>query len=862
MNPVHSLIAMLMATFSAAGAQPPATPPQSVPAAALSPATPDAPDATSSSAPATPTTPTSAASPRETVLFESAREEDDSGTVLWAESRGDLDEEAAQRAARPWTFFHEGLLLREEAWAGSLDGTRTSYGYRVTQARNLSPITPQLVYGLPEVDQALLDELATTPPEQPVPLVVTARNVPAWDIPLRPSLQAAAAHDLAAAEAAREQARTSRAGTIRDLLAPIETAIVDAGGEVIASGELDGWIALRMPAGAVGALIARRDIFRIGSLRGRPRAANPHLDTVRGQRYANAQPFHDAGYLGEQSNGARHGFGDITVGVIETGLLENEACFLYDGAGCSGASRLAGLYRCDDLDRDGNYCEAVSDLRDNDDNARHATFVASTILADYRQGQGDPYALGDPNWTAATGHSDTFKNQNTGIAPEATLVFFGQIADNDPEDGTTTSPALAGAYSDAGSLLVDITNSSWTWSTTSATNCSLRAIDPHELELENAFDDGVFNVVSAGNPNVPFCAGDVGTPCSSDSDCSAVGGTCDPNAAVCNNDRGTACQVDSDCSVVGGPCIAHTSACNIGSPADVPKAFAVNALHGGEVNCYSGVGSTQSNCYADPEYTANGGINAVSNGATCTGCATGIALATLNRFDGTTTPDGPFGSADAQFNGTSAAGPVVAGSAALVKDWLLAAGQTWINSPGRLHTVMLAMGDRIDRPWAGSRSTRGVGASPLYGMGRMKLRLFEGADMAPWSYNITTPSFTPSSSDFVHIPFSTPMPTGTDIAKCVLNQYEDMSGKSEISRLDLEMRLRDPVAGSCSSGGTLRYTWIDAGVEVKHMTARTSDDTTLAGRCVEVTVDKEFVTPSGVTASLFCYYAGKTDEQY
>lgn len=800
--------------------------------------------------------------PRDSVLFESSREEDEAGTLLWTEVRGDLDEAAAQRAARPWSYFFEGTLLREEAWASSLDGGRTSYGYRVVQSRNPAPIIPQLVFGLPEVDQSLHEELARAQPDQAIPLVLIARNVPDWDIPLRPSIQAAAARDIAAAETARDLARSRRASTIRDLLRPLRDAVAEAGGEVVASGELDGWIALRLPARAAEALLTRRDILRIGSLRGRPLPANPYLDIVRAPRFADGQPFHDAGHLGEQSNTARHGFGDITVGVIETGLLENEACFLYDGASCSGASRLAALYRCDDLDRDGNYCEAVSDMRDTDENANHATLVASTILADYRQGQADQLALGDPNWTAATGHSTAWKEQNTGMAPEASLVFFGQVADNDSDDGTTTAPALAGAYADAAALQLDITNSSWTWSTTSATSCSLRAIEPHELELENAFDDGVFNVASAGNPNTPFCAGDIGTPCDDDSDCTGVGGTCDTNAAICNNDRGTACDVDSDCNLVGGPCIAHTTACNIGSPADIPKAFAVNSLHGGEINCYSGPGSTQSSCYADPNFSANGAINAVSNGSTCTGCASGMALTTLNRFDGATSSGGAFGAADAQFNGTSAAGPVVAGAAALVKDWLLAAGQTWINSPGRLHTVMLAMGDRIHRPWGGLRSTLGVGSSSLYGMGRMKLRLLEGADLAPWGYNISTPSFTSSSADFIHIPFSSPLPTGTNIVKCVLNQYEDMSAKSEISRLDLELRLRDPVAGTCSSSGVLRYTWIDAGVEVKHMAARTSADTTLAGRCVEVTVDKEFVTPAGVTASLFCYYAGKTDDQY
>lgn len=804
--------------------------------------------------------PTGSVAAPETMVFESRRTEDAEGTVLSSEVRGDLDEQTAQRAGRPWSYFHESTLVREEAWASSLDGTRTHYGYRVTRSNNPSPIYPILQFGPPQLAADFDQQLTRYQPDELVPLALTARNLPVWDIPLRASIQAAGATELTASAQARQQAKQDRAQMIRKLLQPIEEAIASLGGEVVASGTLDGWIAARLPARSVSTLTARLDLFQVEILSGKVREHAPYLDKVRSSPYSDSQQFQVAGYLGERSNPTRHGFGDITVGVVELGLLEDEACFLFDEAGCSGPNRLADVYRCDDLDRDGNYCEPVSSMRDTDDNSGHATAVTSTIGADYNQGQGDPHPLGDSNWSPDTGHSSSWKEQNTGIAPEASLVFFGQMADNDSDDGTTTSPALADAFDDAGDLLLDITNSSWGWNSNGSTSCSLTAVAPHELELENAFDDGVLMVVSAGNPNFGFCASDIGTTCNDDSDCTAVGGTCDTAAEVCNNDPGTECDYDSDCSGVGGPCIAHTSACNIGSPADLPKAFAVNAYNGGETNC--GEGTTQTNCYLDADYSANGGINAVSNGSTCTGCVSGIALTTANRFAGTTTPAGQFGSAGATFVGTSAAAPVVAGSAALVKDWLLAAGQSWVNSPGRLHTVMLSMGDRVHRPWGGSRTTLSVGASQYYGHGRMKLRLFEGSDLAPWGYNIVTPSFTPASSDVIHFPFPNPIPTGTEIVKCVLNQYEDMSNKSEISRLDLELRLKDSVAGSCISSGATRYTWIDSGVEVKHMSAITSSQTTLAGRCLEVTIDKEFVTPAGITASLFCYYAGKLDDAY
>ena len=93
-----------------------------------------------------------------------------------------------------------------------------------------------------------------------------------------------------------------------------------------------------------------------------------------------------------------------------------------------------------------------------------------------------------------------------------------------------------------------------------------------------------------------------------------------------------------------------------------------------------------------------------------------------------------------------------------------------------------------------------------------------------------------------------------------MNAPEDMSDKSDISDMDLRLRVAAPVNGTCvmGSGATL-FTRNDTSRDTKSMVALESTDVTLAGACLEVTLDKWFVT-SAVTTMTYCYLSNVHDD--
>ena len=731
------------------------------------------------------------------VVFESVRRVAPGGRDV-AQNRGELDPAVALRAGRPWAFLDEAVRYDDEAWSVGDEGGSES-GYRVVKVPNTSPIARTSASARPAVGEELARRAQALTAGDKLSVVLALRNVPAWTIPLRGDFSRSAA-DLVRGADERAAALGERAAQIRALADGPVAQIEALGGVVTGRGRYGGWVTANVPRAAIDALAARGDLRHLDLFEGRAEPTGIYLGDVRGAAFLDGDRFHAAGYTGEGSNATRHGYGDITIGVIEPGTLEDEACFLYDGASCSGASRLRERFQCDDADNDGNICEPIVNLADFDDSDTHGTIVTSIIAADYTQGQGDNHELGDGAWVNGA-HSALWEQRATGMAPEASIVFFGEHSGG--------GPAFADSFDDAVDRALDITNSSWSWdSTGGAVRCNMRALGPHEIELENAFDDGILNVVAAGNFN-------------EDTDVSAT--------------------------------------CNMGSPADVPKALAVNAVDGTQAACQA----DYNDCVLDTDYSSTGGMSGEVNGTTYTGIISGIGLVAPTWINNATSATGTYGTVGGVWTGTSMAAPVVAAAAALVKDQYLSSGNTWINLPGRLQAVMLSMGDRHAAAWKGASTTQQTsGSDRLWGLGKLKLRLYEnGGGLGAWGNHVRTTTFVPASGDSVYAPFAAPMPVGVTMVKCVMMQHEDMSSKDDVSKIDLIMRLRQPVNGACSvGGGSVTATRTDLSRDVKKMGAIEDSQATVAGRCLEVTLESEHVTASGITTNTVCTYASVDDD--
>src|SRR5262249_10308422 len=143
--------------------------------------------------------------------------------------------------------------------------------------------------------------------------------------------------------------------------------------------------------------------------------------------------------------------------------------------------------------------KCICDGQTNSTCSRHATNTTSIILGDYTGGQADGLFEGDHTCPGGCRHSPKFKNQATGMAPEASLMFWGQMAScQAPDSNPCQEDALANSFTQslpsaigAAQRHVDISNNSWIWRD-SQTPCNPIPVRSFELEMENAFDDGIF----------------------------------------------------------------------------------------------------------------------------------------------------------------------------------------------------------------------------------------------------------------------------------------------------------------------------------------------------------------------------------
>ena len=317
--------------------------------------------------------------------------------------------------------------------------------------------------------------------------------------------------------------------------------------------------------------------------------------------------------------------------------------------------------------------------------------------------------------------------------------------------------------------------------------------------------------------------------------------------------------------VVSGAGNDNLNSCTVQSPSTVPKVLSVNGI------------DLRSSAYASAPIHAGGqanrgGADIEVNGANRAGAMSIVDLAAPS--DGITystrsvvgsDPDSPpVGCVDAStgsgVQGTSAATPIVAGSAMVIKAHWLDAGHTGISNPGRLHALMLLMGDRA-KEGGGQRST---GTDDLFGFGRLKTRLFKSGapSSSPGSWDWRVYTFTASTPDQKYIAFGGQMGAGTKLAKCVALQQEDMSNKDDISRFRLKVRVREPNgSGQCvKDQGTVLGFKNNDDFDAKKMVAFIDSTTNLEGECLEVEVDRSVLSSAGsATITVVCGYFSEVD---
>ncbi len=810
------------------------------------------------------------------VVFQAVRVLNRDGREVESRQQGQLTLDVWQRAARPWSYLREPYIYHEQTWESALGDGNLELGYRVVRTHNTANITPRAVEVAAVDIRPEVVEWAKV--HATVDVIVTLRDYPDWDVPLIPSSPFLSQEDIDLGMAQRQAALEAREKAFEVRAASLVAHLRDIGGRIEGTGSGSGWIIAALPSRALDALALREDIARVDLIAGgasdqsdaaEDAAGAEDATTASGGRWAlgeagqasrmDADRFRAFGFDGESANPSRHGFGDVVVGVSEIGILHDEVCFLSDGASCN-QGRLRGKYLCDGAVA-GDRCYAVSNLPATGPSSLmccahdpnmcaaqnpawacvampaaiatgcasnkacyfpstggfHATGVTSVVAGDYR-GLADPFPVGNLSAPSQYTHSATWKNRATGIAPEASVVFWG----GGPAAAAAGEDRFAGQFRSAVGRHVDILNNSWVWAEAVA-DCNPVAVKAFEKEAENAFDDGILVVAAAGN-----------------------------NSA--------------------------NAGCTILSPADLPKVLGVNGLNT-FVRDPAGVDGPcdyKSNCLVASTTGARGGAPATTPDLQRhDGALSGIGFAAPTTLAYFTVNLGPAGFVYdvGGFSGSSGAAAVTSGAAALVKSAYLAQGQTWINAPGRLQTVLLAMTDRhVD---AGPTQLL-TGANNLYGLGRLKLRRFSfsGSDSAGAGTRSAegdaagrafTDTLTLTSSEAVsRTLFASAQPAGTRLVKCVMLQVEDMQHKSTISNVDLTVEVRASVDGACDGNGSLITSRSDTSYDVKSMVAITATDATLAGSCLNAVVNPLQIAAvngvAAVTTHLMCYASSVPDD--
>jgi hypothetical protein len=235
----------------------------------------------------------------------------------------------------------------------------------------------------------------------------------------------------------------------------------------------------------------------------------------------------------------------------------------------------------------------------------------------------------------------------------------------------------------------------------------------------------------------------------------------------------------------------HAAGCSVTYPGDTPSVFTVGGVGSGSSTCTS---SDYSSC---PIWsgTARGGVDATIDGVTSTGALSAVAAVVPACVQYYLQSSSPFVYTYSDRNpecGSSYAVPQVAGAAALMKDYFLANGDTFIRIEGRPFVVLLAMTDRQ----GGGILRRPTGFHDLFGGGRFQMRRFDSSDHSgSWGWESYSHLFAAEGPHEHQLFGSGAEPVGIQQFKVYSMFFEEDA--ANIAKIDL--RVRDDNCSSTSS---------------------------------------------------------------
>ncbi len=228
-------------------------------------------------------------------------------------------------------------------------------------------------------------------------------------------------------------------------------------------------------------------------------------------------------------------------------------------------------------------------------------------------------------------------------------------------------------------------------------------------------------------------------------------------------------------------------------------------------NC---VGDTNGNCWSS---AYGGGQLRFGNGQVISGRDVIDLVAPSGRELGPQMT-GPGASAyGTQCCGTSMAAPEAASAAVTLKDWANSSGYGVFTDPGFMHVNMLLMGDgtrgyKAHNP-GGAPITSVSDMDPLWGAGRLKMRLFNEAGMdGPWAWG--TGAFWMYDGDVVDVAIGgAPISSDVDAWNGAFAWDEPYLNANDATHAAADIVFRvvvtNPVGGVCQnpggSGGTIVY---------------------------------------------------------